>query len=84
MRTVPRRHRARYWLLGLLAADLGGLAALLFNQWFVDSLLVSWLLAGLLAAASIPWLARLADLLFEAARTAVNIPLAGEKTPRAG
>ncbi|MGO1540107.1 MAG: hypothetical protein ACTH0Y_11820 [Luteimonas sp.] len=81
MRTVPRRHPARSWLLGLFAADLGGLAALLLNQWLVQSLLVSWLFAVLLTAASLPWLSRLADALLEVARTAATIPLAGEKNP---
>ena len=81
MRTVIRRHPARSWLLGLFAADLGGLAALLFNQWFTESLLVSWLVAVVLTAVSLPWLSRLADSLLEAARNAGTIPLAGEKNP---
>ena len=81
MRTVPHSHPARSWLLGLFAADLGGLAALLLNQWLVQGLLVSWLLAVLLTAASLPWLSRLADALLEIARTARTIPLAGEKNP---
>lgn len=81
MRTVSHRHPARSWLLGLFAADLGGLAALLLNQWFVESLLLSWLVAVLLTAASVPWLSRLADILLEATRNAGTIPLAGEKNP---
>jgi len=81
VRTAPRPHPARSWLLGLFAADLGGLAALLLNQWLVQSLLVSWLLAVVLTAASLPWLSRLANVLSEAALSAGNIPLAGEKNP---
>ena len=81
MRTAIRRHPARTWLLGLFAADLGGLVALLLNQWFTDSLLVSWLVAVLLTAVSLPWLSRLADTLLEAARSAGTIPLVGEKNP---
>jgi len=81
MRTVTRRHPARSWLLGLFAADLGGLAALLLDQWLVESLLLSWLLAMLLTAATLPWLSRLADTLLEAARNAGTVPLTGEKNP---
>lgn len=81
MRTIPRPHRARSWLLGLFAADLGGLSALLLNQWLVESPLVSWLLAMLLTAAGLPWLSRLADVLLEAARHGGTIPLVGEKNP---
>lgn len=84
MRTVTRRRPSYRWLVVVLAVDVLGLGALLLNQWLEGSLWVVWAYAAGLAAASFPWLLRLSDEVFSAARSVHIVPLTGEKNPPAG
>lgn len=81
MRTVARRRPSYRWLVVVLAADVLGLAALLLNQWLEGPAWVAWAFAAGIATAAFPWLLRLADQVFSAARSARTIPWMGEKNP---
>lgn len=84
MRTVPRRQLSYASLVVLLAVDVLALTALLFNQWVAVMPAMSWLLASAVTAVTMPWLLKLADKVFDAARGGRNIPMMGEKIPWSG
>jgi len=81
MRTVVRRRPSYRWLVLVLAIDVLGLAALLLHQWLGGPAWVAWAFAAGVCAALLPWLLRLADHVFIAARTPRTVPLMGEKNP---
>ena len=81
MRSVTRRRPSYRWLVLVLALDVLGLAALLLNQWLDAPTWVAWAYAAGLAAAVFPWLLKLADGVFSAARSSRTVPQMGEKNP---
>jgi len=81
MRTVTRRRPAYRWLVAVLAADVLGLTALLLNQSLDWPAWRIWSLAAVVSVTALPWLLRLSDEVFSAARRGHTIPLAGEKSP---
>lgn len=81
MRSVTRRRTSYRWLVLVLAFDVLGLAALLLNQWLDAPAWVAWAYAAGFSAAIFPWLLKLADEVFSAARSSRAVPLMGEKNP---
>ena len=81
MRASPRRHLSHASLVMLLAVDLLALSSLLIVHWFELGRGWSWALGVALTLALLPALLKLVDRVFQAAREARNIPVAGGTFP---
>lgn len=78
MRATPRRHLSYASFLVLLVVDAVALVSLLMVQLLGVPMPIAWPAAGMLTIAALPALLRLADKVFEMARSARTIPNTGE------
>lgn len=76
-----RHHLIRGALVAFLAADLLGLAALLYDQLFSVESPYLWVLAAVPVVAAMPLLMRLADYVMLLAREDSTVSFPGEKIP---
>jgi len=76
-----RHHLIRGALVAFLAADLLGLAALLYDQLFSVEAPYIWVLSAVPVVAALPLLVRLADYVMLLARDDAMVRFPGEKIP---
>jgi hypothetical protein len=81
MPALVRQHLPRFGLIAFLAADLLGLSALVYDQWFVVDTPQAWLLATVLTVCALPLLVRAADAVMAMATESGLGPNPGENIP---
>ena len=81
MAPLLRQQLPRYGLIAFLAADLLGLSALVYDQWFAVDRPQAWLLAAVLTACALPVLVRAADAVMAMAAETGLGPNPGENIP---
>lgn len=81
MHAALRQQLPRIGLVAFLAADLMGLSALVYDQWFAVEMPQAWLLAAVLTVCALPLLVRGADAVMTMAREAAAGAFPGEKIP---
>ena len=78
MRASPRRFLSYASFVGLLLLDVVALLSLLIVQLLGAPMPVAWVAAGIVSAMAVPALLRVADQVFEWARSESTIPQTGE------
>lgn len=81
MSALVRQQFPRFGLIVFLAADLLGLSALVYDQWFAVDRAQAWVLATVLTLCALPVLARVADAVMVMAADAPLGANPGEKIP---
>jgi hypothetical protein len=81
MRSALHQHLPRFGLVAFLAADLLGLSALLYDQWFAVDAPQAWLFAAVLTVCALPLLFRAADAVMVMAQDVASGQITGEKIP---
>lgn len=81
MRSTSASRLRRHALLGFLAVDMLGLAALLLDQVFSADPVYPWIIAMGLVIAALPLLAQAVDYVLSTPSDAAIVPDTGEKIP---
>ncbi len=81
MPRLVRQQLPRFGLIAFLAADVLGLSALVYDQWFAVDRPQAWLLATVFTACALPLLVGVADAVIAMAAAARLGPNPGENIP---